>query len=173
VISASGTSTANCGPATEASVTWIVTGAEPTPLTRRTLLNQSVDPAAIGPPLKFDGMALTDGVARSSSSSSVGRQRRGADEGRVAAAGPRRVGRKNQRMGETPQGWKAAGGLVRRRGIVRPPTNSAVCLPGGNCHPPARPPRDFASAGSYLFVGIFARGQNAMFIPASRLSRAT
>jgi hypothetical protein len=51
----------------------MVTGLLPRPLTFSTLLNHSVEPAAILVPLKFDEMTLTVGTMRSSSRSKFSR----------------------------------------------------------------------------------------------------
>src|SRR5579871_177519 len=75
----------------------MVTGAEPRPLTLRTLLNQTVSPAGIAVPLKFEAIELTVGVIRSSRTSTSGRMRSG------RRAGRRRAGGKSRLM-EVPRG---------------------------------------------------------------------
>ena len=75
VITASGVAAPNAELNTLPWLTNRVAPWVPRPLTLRTLLSHSVEPAAIAVPLKFETMLLTVGVIRSSSTSSRGRPR--------------------------------------------------------------------------------------------------
>jgi hypothetical protein len=79
--------------------TWMVTRLLPTPLTFSTLLNQTVEPAAILVPLKFEEIELTVGTIRSSRRSRFSRYDR-------ARRGAERTGGRRRAMRSGPPGHR-------------------------------------------------------------------